>query len=249
MNEMNKQLLELYSGIHPILSDAVGKWNDDASHGIRISNPWLLHVSDKYANAAKRVMLIGQEPWGWKGQYSKEKSAEWLMEKYRVFIDHQTTKGEYRPSPIWNLYRNIIEWGRESNTHVISNNIGKLCYVKKNKDGKWKAGTHGFHETVNRLMIPIFRKEIEICQPDIIIFVCGKDYEHKYIREWLGDYEAVGVEGISKEKLAELRFNDSSLHLPKVIRTYHPRYLQMNKNKTNWGKEIYSILEKAIRDL
>ena len=23
----------------------------------------------------------------------------------------------------------------------------------------------------------------------------------------------------------------------------------MNKNKTNWGKEIYSILEKAIRDL
>ena len=23
----------------------------------------------------------------------------------------------------------------------------------------------------------------------------------------------------------------------------------MSKNKTNWGKEIYSILEKAIRDL
>ena len=116
------------------------------------------------------------------------------------------------------------------NIALISNNIGKLCYVKKNKDGKWEAGTHGFHETVNRLMIPIFRKEIEICQPDIIIFVCGKDYEHKYIREWLGDYEAVGVEGISKEKLAELRFNDSSLHLPKEIRTNHPRYLQMNKN-------------------
>lgn len=76
MNEMNKQLLELYSDIHPILSDTVGKWNDDASHGIRISNPWLLHVSDKYANAAKRVMLIGQEPWGWMGQYSNEKSAE-----------------------------------------------------------------------------------------------------------------------------------------------------------------------------
>ena len=80
-------------------------------------------------------------------------------------------------------------------------------------------------------------------------FVCGKEYEHKYIRDWLGNYEVVGVKGISKEKLAELRFNDSSLHLPKVIRSYHPRYLQMNKNKTNWGKEIYSIFEQTIRDL
>lgn len=94
-----------------------------------------------------------------------------------------------------------------------------------------------------------YKNNYQLCCGIKVIFVCGKDYEHKYIREWLGDYEAVGVEGISKEKLAELRFNDSSLHLPKVIRTYHPRYLQMNKNKTNWGKEIYSILEKAIRDL
>ena len=86
------------------------------------------------------------------------------MKESKTSERNQTTKGEYRPSPIWNLYRTIIEWGRESNTHVISNNIGKLCYVKKNKDGKWEAGTHGFHETVNRLMIPIFRKEIEICQ-------------------------------------------------------------------------------------
>lgn len=248
--DMNEELKELYSHLQEFLPLAVAQWNDDKKkHGIKISNPWLIKVPREYINARKKVMLIGQEAYGWYGEYSKKPINELLLKYYEGFLQDQTRKGCYRPSPIWNLYRNIISWGKASNAYVISNNIGKLCYVKKDKDGNWK-GTTGFHKKVNMGMIDTFRKEIEICKPDLIIFVCGETYEQRYLKEWLGEYKVKEVDGLGVDShhLAELVFTSSTIKLPKVYRTHHPRYLQMNKNKTEWSNKIYSFIEKIIRE-
>src|SRR5574344_1947238 len=108
--DINEKLRDLYSHLYTLLPEAVAKRNDDGrNHRLKISNPWLLKVPSEYINARKRVMLIGQEAYGWCGVYSSDKTVDFLQGKYKDFCNAQTTKGKYRPSPIWNLYRSIIE--------------------------------------------------------------------------------------------------------------------------------------------
>lgn len=188
--------------------------------------PFLLKPSEEYIKSKLKLMIIGQETMGWNSeQYQKaeEATVESLQERYDLFVNN----GGFN-SPYWQFQKAMKE-KLASSVGFLSNNVVKIgCeydpgYIKEVLD--WQL------EHFN-----IFSGEIEVCQPDVMIFLTGPRYD-KVLRLSLGRFSATCVDP-NIRCLHILRF-EKYPDLP-VIRTYHPRYLRLSKK---WESALGHITE------
>lgn len=230
-NELNRKLINLYKELPQAIVQEIESYNSSDKLP-KITNPWLLCATNDYAYAKRKIMLIGQESLGWLGEmndgaFSRINIPLRLMKLYHLFVND----GGYN-SPIWHFYRKLNRIANENDAAIIMNNIGKAGYIRPNR---------GFESQVNRLFNDVFKKEIELCAPDLIIFLTGPRYDDS-IKERLGSFTLGScLDKINTRQLARLKFDDSILKSSEIYRTYHPAYLQ-RKNKQKWVKQIYQFL-------
>ena len=193
-----------------------------------ISDPFFTGVSDEYEKADKRIMIVGQETYGW-NLYSYdckiETSQQWSIDYLRSQL-HYSTNYEINNSQFWHFFRAI----RKENIVPCWNNIDK---AQRNINGKTKALTVKIERELNKNLPDsdqtIFQREIEITKPDVIVFVTGPSY-HITMETAMN---------LDKKTLQNIR---PTLQTPCVdisavtnlgvptFWTFHPTYIARNKN-------------------
>lgn len=229
-NEMNEKLKGLYNEFFPRYIKAAKRYYSGSQEPRILSLPYLLSASDNYCHAPKKVLYVGQETLGW-GQeldminpMSKNKTkVEQLMRIYDLFVNED---GGYS-SPFWNYYESYHDI-LKADTAIMANNIAKIGF----NDG----GT-GYNNQIAESLFDVFKTELSILNPDLILFMTSHRYDN-LIKSILGDFDLFPcTKQVPTKELAKFNFYDEDLSNVTVIRTYHPKYLNMNQYNTPIIKE------------
>lgn len=178
--------------------------------------PYLIHASDHYQNAAKHVMICGQESYGWGDEYPDyhDVTPAQLQHLYYDFICHPDKSVDKvnkpgRRSPYWNFSWRLMQAHPECG--FIFQNV-----VKIGRKGKKGCDDDLFKNNLD-FISDIWKAELKILKPDIIIFLTG-NYDWR-IRKVIGEFQTKPI----APNLDQLIFEDSSM--PLCYRTNHPQRL------------------------
>ncbi|MEE1920505.1 hypothetical protein V0R50_08640 [Pseudomonas sp. 148P] len=213
---------------------------------VRASPPLLLSVSDKWVNAKKRVLVVGQETLGWEwypGEFfpglevpienfldfqKTHNSVQALTAGYQAFEFARHQPGNYN-SPFWRAYRSVrTALGEEIDgpeTAVLWTNLFRMALdngsVYENASAEEAAL---LRDAGSALLLA----EIEALAPTSVMFFTGPNY-NSHLYSIFPGVELVGFEDYEVEKT-------SMLWHPKLpvlsFRTYHPAYLARSGQ---WG--------------
>lgn len=204
----------------------------------------LMDVPKGWAGATNRVLIVGQETLGW--DFAPGDYYEWpyppisSLEDFLGFPDsvgammHGDKMFEFarhQPgnvnSPFWRAYRQVREAVGDDpvgfDTKVLYTNLFKTAV-----DGTSivKNGTTDEADNIWRASAQLLTREIELLQPDAVVFFTGPDYDRYLELEFPGlGWTPIGEH--AQRSFAKL--NHSALPA-KSYRTYHPGYL----SRGNW---------------
>ena len=175
-----------------------------------VSAPHLIQVPEGYAHASTRLMVVGQQTYGW-GEPPYVGSVELLMAGYASF----DLGNGYRRSPFWvashKLHRALNPEGPER--AFLWSNLVKV-------DCKGARPAPEIEDMVSRL--GLLQMEIELTNPDVVVFFTGPYYDDRLTATFPG-----------------VRFVDAGRHIQRLehpqlpkrsFRTYHPNYLRRSRN-------------------
>lgn len=192
--------------------------------------PLLIHCwEDRYLASRHRLMIFGQETYGWYEDYMRtSKDVDECLKQYEDF-----RLGENYSSLFW-------QYAHYLNKKI--NGIDELNFIWSNVN---KFGVDGAGKPDQRVLdnenahFNLMAKEIEILKPDICIFFSGPNYDGD-IKAKLNDLEVLQFGDYPIKEAACLK----SSHLPAhSYRTYHPGY-------GNRYKDWYlDLLDKIVLDV
>lgn len=198
---MNRELLAMYSNalhsIWPALS-AVGD----------IGGPLLIAVPDAYCNSKVKLMVVGQQTYGWG---DPEDGIDGLLAEYRRFDLGKA----YVRSPFWQAAHEVYECLNPAGPArgFLWSNLVKVDVAKKRP-------RHEIEELISAASL--LQYEISITQPDVVVFFTGPWYDERLRATFRGvEYERVNdfVGRLSHDELPGQTF-----------RSYHPNYLRLSGN-------------------
>lgn len=203
-----------------------------------VSPPLLVKAFQDYEKASPRIALIGQCTFGWSWPaykdfypewtyepintfhdfFDKPESVTWLMKGYELFKFAERQKRNYN-SPIWRFYRTILN---KMNLQKIESGIWTNLF---RFDIKGYPPPKAILPHVFKFQQNLLRKELEILNPDIVIFVTywKNDY---IINNEFGAARNYPISGVAEKVLCRVEFPKQSFI---AFRTYHPAYLQRIK--------------------
>ena len=149
------------------------------------ANPLLIKVSNSYIEADLKVMIFGQETYGWNGTLGdKNTDIEFLMSDYDAYL-HNDEKYEFHYKNRLKRKRSRSFWSRKNflffqeklkykgvKTSFLWNNLAKIgnsASAKNNGLGKQSKAIKKLEESY----FQVFEEELEILNPDLIIFRTG----------------------------------------------------------------------------
>lgn len=205
----------------------------------RTSPPLLLSVSETWANATQRVLVVGQETLGWDfhpGDYFPElkasintfadfqripSSVRALTAGYRDFEFARHQPGNYN-SPFWRAYRSVRSaLGEEvdgAETAVLWTNLFRMSL---DSGSVYENGTPEEAALIRDAGSALLRAEIQTLAPTSIIFFTGPNYNQHLYAQFPG-LKLMNLEHYDPEKTSMLMH---ALFPLKTFRTYHPAYL------------------------
>ena len=214
MDTINQKLIDLYSSYWSALKSQSSEFDGCK---IKPACPLLLQVDkDKFYSADLRIMYCGQETKGW-GSLESSSMGE-RLERYRNYFLEEGYIRESGRSVFWKAVKRFQKHFRHDlegkNIVNIWNNISKIGL-------KERRGMTDEVRKLERAYFPVFRQELEILQPDIIIFMTGPNRD-KDIRF---HFPSLKIEptGTSQTK-RQLAILNSPEFPNLTFRTYHPNY-------------------------
>ena len=215
---INNRLREVY----------MENWSGLIEHGSKITgpvaaNPMLLSFNEKsYAEADMRVMICGQETWGWDNFGA---SIETSMAKYDRFFIQQEFYSGYGISAYWKAFRffesKLRGFYQGQNIQFIYQNLSKIG----RNDGK--TGVTDQIRSLERQHFPVFKQELQILRPDFVLFLTGPNRDHD-IRF---HYPDLVFSHAGDERILRKRAWVTSSELPcAALRLYHPNYFKAWSN-------------------
>lgn len=185
---------------------------------VEAANPFLIVPPEDYEKKKHRVMICGQETmcWGEKefGDNNDMATIEALMDLYDSFVNN----GGYN-SPYWQFVKYLKRTCED--TSFVMNNIVKIG----------KRFDKGCDDSINALALkyfPVFKEELNILKPDLIVFLTGNKYYGR-MRLALGDFTSDPLNG--SDCVQKLVFSDSDI--PTALCCYHPNYLRFSRKEKN----------------
>lgn len=216
----NAQLLDLFSGWEYQTQEFRRKWSRKIGEDIHVQYPscppgW---ESCKAAPQRKAVMVVGQRPGAW-GATTRVLEG---MELGRDFVDED---GSSRSD----FFRFINEMERKINR--IQGAGMKFCYwTNIFRMGTGNPGTNKQQLATNREFqkeyldsIHTLPREIEIVEPDLILFCTGPDYD-RYLQKIFSCTFSAVLGSTHDEYKYLARVHAASLPA-KTFRTYNPSFL------------------------
>lgn len=210
----------------------------------KLSAPLLLKVTNKWTESDKRILILGQETFGWQFDggnnfqnfCNRDDSVKKLMNGYEEFCFAK----EYRTTPFWRAYHEIRGSSRltstfETNTlwsNIIKFDISGNSILKSSEDDiqNLESRFSGF-----------LKREIEIIQPTHIVAFSGHAYDRFIINEFGIEYSKNRLdENIPRREMAVFKFPSTT-----ILRTYHPNYLQRSKKWQQYMDIIKQYLASA----
>ncbi|MBR1763744.1 MAG: hypothetical protein IJ731_10350 [Eubacterium sp.] len=200
-----------------------------------ISYPFFLGVSDRYEQENKRIMIVGQETYGWtefKEGWPVEECQKWAID----FIDYQLHYsndyklkeefGRRKSSPFWNFFKMF-----SSDDFVPCwNNVDK---AQRFINGNTKSLTEDIELELNKplpgLNKTLFQYEIEIAKPKVVVFITGPHYYATM--EAAMNLEMGSLTDVKPSPASGCVniTNIANLGVP-TYWTYHPAYINKNSN-------------------
>lgn len=193
--------------------------------------PYLIYVPEQYEKSSIKVMFCGQETQSWNSEEYKDPykaSVDSVMHRYNVFVNNDGYN-----SPYWNFQRRIKN--RNKNVGFVRNNIVKIGKLDE-------PGCDDYIDNLARQYFPVFKKELEILQPDLIIFLTGPKYDWR-IKNTLGNFSLKSL-GDTDECFDELVYDDPTI--PMSIRINHPRWLQQHSKYWSMIENIDKIIKNIV---
>lgn len=160
------------------------------------------------------------------------------MEEYHGFVNHNwESNRKQRPgknSPYWNFQWNIIK--RFPEVGYVAQNIVKI-------GKRWDKGCDDFIFQRTLEHFPVWKEELKILRPDIIIFIAQDSYEER-IRAVAGDFEATPDDELGSF-LTKIVFDDPEM--PAAYRiSMVPRTLQFQGLYNRMADKISDIIASSI---
>lgn len=198
---MNQSLRNLYSVALPRLRAAL-------PHDTSVSQPLFLEVPEDYTRTKIRLMVVGQETFGW-GESGRD-SLHDILSTYRTF----DLGRDYRRSPFWQaahwIHRTLNPEGPER--AFLWSNLVKVDQARRRPSPQ-------IEEAVSAL--ELLPAEIEITRPDVVVFFTGPHYDQRLERTFPGVRLHEVVPGVRQLDHAALPYHS--------YRTYHPAYLRRSR--------------------
>ncbi|KIM02991.1 MAG: hypothetical protein KN64_13340 [Sulfurovum sp. AS07-7] len=175
---------------------------------------------EAYESSDIKVMIFGQETYGWCGGFGK--SICYCMKAYEEYF----TKEGYKKNQ-HSFFRGIDFFKDELNNACPDK---KIYYIWNNisKVGRYEAkGVTQEIRDLERTTFPVIQEEMEILKPDIVIFLSGNREDDILFSFPNATFSPLGVKLPSKKgsKQFEPVYQVTSSLLPeKSIRLYHPSY-------------------------
>jgi len=134
---------------------------------LSVSSPLLIKIDEeKYLNSSRKVMIFGQETFGWHKEFGSKHIDE-LMNKYDDYMNKNRKKNTRAFWKGFNYFKEEIDKlsnGRDN--YYIWNNIVKFG----------KVGERGMTEGIRnfeRKNFSVISDEVKILKPDMIVFFTG----------------------------------------------------------------------------
>lgn len=182
--------------------------------------PLLLRIwEDEYAAAPIKLMIFGQETYGWNNQSEgdvEKNTAETLTNEYLL---HNMGR-DRQHSPFWRTVHKLNKMmGNPDTNCFVWNNI--LKFGKEDSSGN---PSNGVMDAEMKYM-NVIPEEIDILNPEVCLFLTGPNYDSDILRKF-PEAEFIPVDGFETNQLVQVK----SASLPqKSFRTYHPGYGERHK--------------------
>jgi hypothetical protein len=238
LNELYAPLVDLDS-VYRVLDQA-----EDADRVLaKLDGPFLIATNEQYERACPKVVIVGQENYGWIPNYLsflQTGSVEKALKIYREFDigDYGTWFGRGFRMIRDRILGNRAEGEKRS---VIWSNLFKFNH----------EGLHSIHSphytSMLNLQRDVFQKELATLRPDVAILLTGPDYDFVIERFYPGvRFESIGCH--PKNEIAGV-FADG---LPggnwpgRTFRAYHPESALHWKPQTKYTYDV--IVEEIKKD-
>jgi len=218
-----------------------------------LGSPLLLHVTKDYCLTERRVLLLGQETYGWQWDSNlqdKAAHARWTYPHPWTFNDiyscsdfqknadsieelcwayRQFEFGAHQPNlsktPFWQAFTEVQKWPE---ARMMWSNVVRMDYSPP--DGKhssvsiWHA-SQSLRDSLLSQQASLMRDEFAILDPHVCLFFSGPHYDG-FIETIFPGCEFLACGEAPKRELARV------VHpaLPRAsFRTYHPRFLSQGR--------------------
>jgi len=212
---MRKKLETLYSKYQKQFSEINQNFKSRNIHG-----PFLMSPEEEYKNAAKKLMIIGQETNGW----STTDIISTQMSAYREF-----GLGSTYNSPFWNVTRKL----------EVALNIDRCtsAWTNINKyDENQSRPKKNVRDEIEKLD-PILIEEIKILKPEVIVFFVGPRYHNRLLSVFTG-LEFITIKDWKRNALCRLKHPSLSEN---TFVTYHPAYLRRSGLEADFIKYFNNL--------
>jgi len=224
---MNEKLKELYENKWDNL--ILNAKNTDATY------PLLIKVDDKYQNSDIKVMIVGQETDGWCGVLEDNKRD--IVSVQDTYFNYLYKSKDKYNRPFWN--RKNFRYFEEELIKIFSTKDKQVAFIWNNisKIGKNSSGKPTQEiENLEKEYFNLFEEELEILNPDIIIFTIGNrkiPIKHKKIKL------------IKEEPVSEVELEN----YPNIIavRTYHPN-ARIKGGKKKFKEDVVDLIRRNLVD-
>lgn len=198
-----------------------------------ISKPFFYGVSEEYCNANKRIMIVGQETKDF-GAYTDD----WLLNdiqpwcinylRFQLWKIPTNSKIKYNASPFWKMFR-------EFNNKGITPSWNNVDKVQQYNDESKKNFSLSFEQEKyfsckygndNKSLL---QREIELDEPDILLFITGPNYSFTMATALGLNEKILKSNRPTKQNYCVEITNLLNIN-SRVFWTYHPAYLNRNRN-------------------
>ncbi len=230
---INNKLLSLYQEKWEDLTEELQKINFNSNNELKASNPLLINIDeDKFYASDIKIMIFGQETNSWYGDFNP--NINFSLEKYSEFFnsDYCYSYGGQFWNGVKKFNNKFKERYHQKNIYLIWNNICKIGNSQRNTNT-----SANYILEVEKNYFSIISKEIEIINPDIILFFTGPNYDC-FIENKFLNIKKIEINGFNYRQLIQLDFEDRK----NLFRAYHPNYLWRKKGLID---EVFNkIIEK-----
>jgi len=201
-----------------------------------------------YYEAEIRLMVFGQETNGWGKKTDSvygerdNTTVDTLIENYTKFFNDGIPVN-YN-SPLWTVFKRFTATIREK----YHGSQEEVQYLWNNlvKAGKQDIGFPDKY--YNDIIKPYFNGlvliEIELLEPDFIIFFTGPDYDF-VLDDVFGKPEKCPVTGFTEKELCEVKL--PCKNVKKSFRTYHPNFLYRNNSNRPYKEFLDTMVEEILK--